>query len=229
MKAAPVFVTGTDTGVGKTFVGAGLLAAARARGLKVAGYKPVASGCEPDADGALRNEDALALASAAGGGFDYASINPYAFAPPLAPHIAARRVGAVIETAGLDRAFDQLAAQHDWVLVEGAGGWQVPLNDQQTWADWVQARGWPVLLVVGLRLGCLNHALLTAESVQRRGLRLVGWVANELPPGQEAAAENIQTLEDRLQAPLLGTLAPGARADADSVPIFERLWPLLVS
>ncbi len=227
MKAAPIFVTGTDTGVGKTLVCVALLKAARERGWKVCGYKPVASGCEVDSSGELRNQDALDLAAAADGELPYEAINPYAFAEPLAPHIAAARAGRTIEIARLDHAFDRLVDHHDWVVVEGAGGWQVPLTDTQTFADWVAARGWPVVLVVGLRLGCINHALLTAESIQRRGLGLLGWVANELPPGQAAAQENIDAIRQRLASPLLGQLPAGAHANAAAASIFERLRPLL--
>ncbi len=219
-----VFVTGTDTGVGKTHVSAALLRAAQASGLRVCGYKPVASGCERDAGGQLRNEDALALLAASGADEAYEAVNPYAFEPPLAPHIAAREAGVEVELRVLDAAVDRLADRHDWLLVEGAGGWRVPLNDAADFADWVGARGWPVLLVVGMRLGCVSHALLTAESIRARGLRLAGWVANELPPRQDRLEENIRSIAGRIGAPLLGRLAMGG---SDAGEVFAALRRLL--
>lgn len=215
-----VFVTGTDTGVGKTHVSAALLRAARASGLRVCGYKPVASGCERDAAGALRNEDALALLAASGADETYEAVNPYAFEPPLAPHIAASEAGVAIDLRVLDAAADRLVARHDWLLVEGAGGWRVPLNEAADFADWVAARGWPVLLVVGMRLGCVSHALLTAESIRARGLCLAGWVANELPPRQDRLDENVRSIAGRIGAPLLGRIAAGV---SDASEIFSCL------
>lgn len=211
-----LFVTGTDTGVGKTHVSAALLRAARAEGLRVCGYKPVASGCESDAAGRLRNEDALALLAASAAAEPYEAINPYAFAPPIAPHVAAREAGGVVDLARLDAGAEALAARHDWLLVEGAGGWLVPLSADAGFADWVAARGWPVLLVVGMRLGCINHALLTAEAVRARGLELVGWVANELPPLQDRLVDSLEAIAARIGAPLLGRMPAGA--DAASAP-----------
>ncbi|MDB5973226.1 MAG: bioD [Hydrocarboniphaga sp.] len=218
-----LFVTGTDTGVGKTHVGAMLLAAARRRGIRACGFKPVASGCERDACGELRNEDALALQAAAGTAEPYDAINPYAFEPPLAPHIAARQAGRIIELGRLDQALDALQSRYDWLLVEGAGGWQVPLNDEASFADWVAARGWPVLMVVAMRLGCINHALLTADAIRHRGLHLAGWVANELPPSQPALDDNIHTLEQRLDAPLLGHLLPSHADSGQGDRLLRRL------
>ena len=214
-KLPAVFVTGTDTGVGKTHVSAALLRAARSSGLRVCGYKPVASGCERDAEGKLRNEDALALLAASGADESYAAINPYAFEPPLAPHIAAREAGVEIDLRRLDAAADRLAERHDWLLVEGAGGWRVPLNGSADFADWVGARRWPVLLVVGMRLGCVSHALLTAESIRARGLHLAGWVANELPPLQDRLEENVESIVERIEAPLLGRIAAGGNDASD--------------
>lgn len=193
-----LFITGTDTGVGKTYVSCALLRQARGR---ACGFKPVASGCERGPDG-LRNEDALALQAAAATTEPYAAINPYAFEPAAAPHLAARAAGVTVERSRLDAAHDALAARHAQVLVEGAGGWLVPLNEQETFADWVAARQWPVLLVVGMRLGCINHALLSAESIARR-TRLLGWLANPLPPQMPLLAENISALQARMPAPRL--------------------------
>ena len=208
MSARTLFVTGTDTGVGKTRIAAALIGLARARGIDACGYKPVASGCSRGGAGALRNEDALALQAASDGVEAYEAINPLAFEPAIAPHLAAREAGTPILLEALDAAHAQLASRHELIVVEGAGGWQVPLNDDTTVADWVAGRQWPVLLVVGLRLGCLNHALLSAESIARR-TRLVGWVANQLPPRQLRWAENLDSLVARLQVPLWGVIGEG--------------------
>lgn len=202
----PTFaITGTDTSVGKTRFTEALLLAAREAGIAACGYKPVASGADALPEG-LRNEDALRLQAASSPPEPYEAINPYVFAPPIAPHIAAAEAGLTIERARLDRAHDELASRHDWVLVEGAGGWQVPLGPGWTFADWVVERGWPVILVVGLKLGCINHALLAAESIARR-TRVAGWIANRLPPAQERWRQNVETLAERMPMPLLGVLA----------------------
>jgi len=206
-----VFVTGTDTGVGKTHVTSTLLRSARAAGVAACGYKPVASGCERTPDG-LRNEDALSLIEASATTLPYAAINPVALEPAIAPHIAAREAGIRIDPAALLDPLQQLADAHEWVLVEGAGGWQVPLNDQMSFADWAAQQGWPVLLVVGMRLGCLNHALLSAESILRRVPKLA-WVANVLPPEQPRLAENLADLRRRMPGQCLGALP------ADSSPV----------
>ncbi len=214
MKRPTLFVTGTDTGVGKTHVSTALLRAARARGWRACGYKPVASGAERDDAGRLRNEDALALIEASGCDEPYEAINPYCFEPPLAPHIAAAEAGAQVDTAVLDAAADALASRHDWLLVEGAGGWRVPLNERVDFADWVASRGWGVLLVVGMRLGGISHALLSADAIRARGLRLIGWVANELPPRQDRLEQNLTSIESRIGVPLLGRMPEAARAPA---------------
>lgn len=221
-----LFVTGTDTGVGKTYVSAMLLAAARSRGIRACGYKPVASGCER-VGGELRNEDALALQAAAGTSEPYAAINPYAFEPAIAPHIAARQAGTIIDLGRLDRGAAALEARYDWLLVEGAGGWRVPLSDEAGFADWVAGRGWPVLLVVAMRLGCINHALLTAEAIRSCGLQLAGWVANELPPRQPAVEDNIQALQQRIAAPLLAHLLPGDAGSGPGERLLQRLGTLI--
>ena len=201
------FLTGTDTGVGKTHAACALIHAFRAQGQRVCGYKPVASGCEASPDG-WRNADALALATASACGERYETINPYAFEPAIAPHLAAAHAGVRIDLAVLDAAHDQLASRHARVIVEGAGGWRVPLGEDINFADWVAARQWPVILVVGLRLGCINHALLSAESIQRR-TRLAGWIANVQPPEQAEWQANVEALQARLDAPLLGCLPSG--------------------
>lgn len=202
-----IFVTGTDTGVGKTRISCGLLRQLREQGLRVCGYKPVASGCEKTPQG-LRNEDALALQEAAQTTEDYGCINPYAFEPAIAPHLAAKAVNVNLNLTLLNQAHDELAASYDWVVVEGAGGFLVPLNDEVTFGDWAGQRQWPVLLVVGMRLGCINHALLSAEAITKRA-RLVGWVANVLSPDMPQLQENIDTLRAYMPAPLLGVVSYG--------------------
>ena len=205
--ALTLFVTGTDTGVGKTHSAVALVQALRAAGLRVGVMKPVASGCERTSDG-LRNDDALALIAASGRPLRYDDVNPYAFEPPIAPHLAARAVGVTVDTAVLDAAYRRLAADFELLVIEGAGGWRVPLSDTTSFADWVATHRWPVLLVVGLRLGCLNHALLSAESIARR-VPLVGWIANRLPPEQAEWCANAETLDALIEAPRLATLPPG--------------------
>lgn len=215
-----LFITGTDTGVGKTRVACALLRRAQRAGLRAAGLKPVASGADRTPDG-LRNEDALALLAASTPGLSYADVNPLCFEPPIAPHLAARAAGQSIDLARLDEAHAHLARQHDLVIVEGAGGWQVPLADAATFADWVGGRGWPVVLVVGMRLGCINHALLSAESIGRR-TGLAGWVANRLPPSMLARDENETDLRGLLPAPCWGILDEGATDLAEDKSGFER-------
>ncbi len=199
------FVTGTDTGVGKTAVALGLMHCLQAQGYRVAGMKPVASGCEATPAG-LRNADALQLQHQSSIALDYALVNPYAFAPSIAPHIAARQAGVRIELDTIQSACAQLAGQVDRVVVEGVGGWLVPLNERETLADLARKLELPVVLVVGLRLGCLNHALLSAAAITHAGLQLAGWVANCLPPEPDCVEENINALKSRLPAPLLGVV-----------------------
>ena len=213
-----LFVTGTDTGTGKTLVTQALLLRLRAEGLKVAGFKPVAAGAEAGAAG-LRNEDALLLRAASAPGLDYAEVNPWCFAPPIAPHLAAREAGVEVTLDALDAAHRRLAARHDWVVTEGAGGWLVPLGAEGSFADWVERHRWPVLLVVGMRLGCINHALLSAEAIRRR-TRLAGWVANVLPPAQDRLQANIETLRALIEEPLLGIVPAGASAES-AAPLLD--------
>ena len=197
------FIAGTDTGVGKTRIAAALCAAFAAAGFKVAAMKPVASGCERTPAG-LRNEDALELLAAMNVRASYADVNPYAFEPAIAPHVAATDAGMVIEYAVLDRAFDRLRLQSDVLVVEGAGGWLTPLDQGRSFADLAARWHLQVILVVGLRLGCINHALLTAESIERRGLTLKAWVGNRLDPAFSRVEATIETLRERLAAPCLG-------------------------
>ncbi|MBH04401.1 MAG: dethiobiotin synthase [Xanthomonadales bacterium] len=191
-----LFVTGTDTEIGKTRIACALLRALVAAGETAVGYKPVASGAAWQG-GRLVNEDARALQAAGSPGFDYAAINPFVFEPAIAPHLAAAEAGATVTAEALDAGHSALAARADWVIVEGAGGWHVPLSESLDFAGWVAANGWPVLLVVGMRLGCVNHALLSARAIAA-DTRLAGWVANTLPPEQPRLAENLATLNTRM-------------------------------
>lgn len=201
MSARTIFVTGTDTGVGKTCIAAAMLRGLRQAGHTAVGYKPVASGCQITPEG-LRNDDALALQAASTPGWGYDVINPYAFEPPIAPHIAAADAGVTVARSVLDAGYEHLAAASDWVVIEGAGGWRVPLSATLDFADWASAWQWPVVLVVGMRLGCVNHALLSAATIAAR-TRLTGWIANSLPPIQPRLEDNISCLQQRLSWPLL--------------------------
>jgi dethiobiotin synthetase len=221
------FVTGTDTGIGKTRVSTGLLKALAKSGLTTVGMKPVASGAEMTQHG-LRNQDALALQSAASLKRPYGLVNPYCFAPPVAPHLAAREVGVEIGLKTILDAYVGLCRDADAVVVEGVGGWQVPLSDELTLPDLARALGLPVVLVVGMRLGCLNHALLTARALRADGLRLAGWVANAIAPDFQRADENLATLRTALGAPLLGRLphAPGMGAQEAAAALADAVRAL---
>jgi len=202
LTARGVFVTGTDTGVGKSLLSAALLALYAEQGLRAVGMKPVAAGCEP---GAL-NEDVAMLRAASNIEVPVELMNPYSFAPAIAPHIAAQQSGIRIEIGRIADSYAQLAGMSDAVVVEGAGGFLVPLNERQTLADLASALRLPVVLVVGIRLGCLNHALLSAEAIRARGLKLAGWVANRIDPEMHFPEQNIDALAARLGAPLLGQI-----------------------
>lgn len=206
--ARSVFVAGTDTGIGKTHAACTLLHALRAAGYSACGMKPVASGCVETPEG-LRNDDALALQAAGGTSPPYAWINPFALRDPLSPHLAAAHDGVVISLAPARAAFEQLASTHQRVVVEGVGGWMVPLAPGVFAADIAKQWQLPVILVVGLRLGCLNHALLTARAIVADGCRLVGWIGNAIDPALAAAEENLATLVELLPAPCLGVLPHG--------------------
>ena len=202
MKSNGVFIAGTDTGVGKTLVAVALIRALKAQGLRVAAMKPVAAGAQPTAEG-LRNTDAMALMEESNVDAPYELVNPYCFASPISPHLAARDAGVIIDPQLIRKNFDELAGDADFVVVEGAGGWLAPIGSRQTMADIAIALGLPVLLVVGLRLGCLNHALLTAGAIGARGLKLAAWIGNHVEFHFDRAADNIATLEARLAlAPL---------------------------
>jgi dethiobiotin synthetase len=192
-----VFVTGTDTGVGKSVIAAALIRALARQGLRVAGMKPVAAGAAATPAG-LRNSDALALMQAGNVAAAYESVNPYCFAPPIAPHIAAREAGVTIDIELLRQRFSVLASAADCVVVEGAGGWLTPISASLTMADLAAALALPVVLVVGLKLGCLNHTLLTARALAAHEEGLAGWIGNSIEPAFEREADNIAVLENLL-------------------------------
>lgn len=222
------FVTGTDTGVGKTLVCCALLHIFAAQGQRVVGTKPVAAGCDEDEP----NEDVKKLRAAGNVLATYGQINPYSFIDPIAPHIAARNAGVSIDFSRILASYNELASQADVVIVEGIGGFKVPLNEKQDSAELAQQLGLPVILVVGMRLGCLNHALLAAGAIESCGLKLAGWVANVLDadmhhegtpicyglkPEQNrmlALRDNIAALKQRLAAPLLGVVEHQVQPDA---------------
>lgn len=200
-----IFVTGTDTEVGKTQVSSALIRQLVAAGLRVAAMKPIASGAQL-MDGVLRNSDALQLMASANIDVPYSWVNPYCFEPAIAPHIAAQQAGIEMSLDVICDAYQQLATASDVVVVEGVGGWCVPINGKQTMADLARALKLPVIMVVGMRLGCLNHAMLTAQSIQASSLTLLGWIANTLDPTMASLSQNIETLERFLSAPHLGLM-----------------------
>lgn len=199
------FIAGTDTEIGKTTIACGLVRKLADTGARVAVMKPVASGCRRTAEG-LRNDDAEALIAASGEPWPYAAVNPFAFAPPIAPHIAAAKAGMEIAPELIARQARRFSSEADQIVVEGVGGFCVPLGEDFDTADLAVLLGLPVVLVVGLRLGCINHALLTAEAVARRGLPLAGWIANSIDPDMLYIKENLEALRRRLQAPCLGVV-----------------------
>ncbi|HEK1691971.1 TPA: dethiobiotin synthase [Pseudomonas putida] len=211
------FIAGTDTDVGKTTIAAGLLHAARLQGLSTLGAKPVASGCTVTTKG-LRNADAQALIDESTLKLPYEAINPFAFEPAIAPHVAAREAGVTLEVPALLKAMRHVLDQGaDFTLVEGAGGWRVPLSGHANLSDLAIALKLPVILVVGVRLGCINHALLSAEAIARDGLQLAGWVANVIDPRTSRLEENLASLAERLPAPCLGRVPKLKQATADAV------------
>jgi dethiobiotin synthetase len=221
------FVTGTDTNVGKTLVSAALLHLATQQGLSTFGLKPVAAGCDLTPEG-LRNSDALLLQTHSSIKLPYDQINPFAFAEAKAPHIAAaeeKRRLSLDRIEGFCRG--ALATRADLRLVEGVGGWRVPLNDRESMSGLPQRLGLPVILVVGLRLGCLSHALLTAEAINLDGLRLVGWVANLVDPGMASVRENIATLKFRIPAPCIGEVPWLVEPTVEQVAAYLSLGYLL--
>jgi dethiobiotin synthetase len=207
-----LYVTGTDTGIGKTLTSCALLHALRGHGARAVGMKPVASGCER-VDGAWRNADALALQAAGERGVAYADINPFALEHPLAPELAARDAGAEVTLAPILDAQVRLAALADALVIEGVGGWAAPLSPSLMQADLVRALRLPVLLVVGLRLGCLNHALLSARAIGADGVHLAGWIGSHVDPAMERVEDNLAMLRERLPAPCWGVVPHAPDAD----------------
>jgi dethiobiotin synthetase len=222
-----VFVTGTDTGVGKTVMTCALLHAFAGRGRRVLGMKPVAAGAMRDATGWI-NDDVAMLRSA--GNVDAAAelINPFCFEPAVAPHIAAAQVGMTIDLDTIATAFEQLAALADLVMVEGVGGFCVPLNQREDGADLALRLRLPVVLVVGLRLGCINHAVLTAQAIRTKGLILAGWVANQIDPGMREIEANIAAIQLRIRAPLLASIGFSRPANPRRIAVELDVTPLAV-
>ena len=208
------FIAGTDTGIGKTHASCALIHALRARGLRTTGMKPVASGCLPSPAG-LVSEDAQALRAASSPPLPaYALSNPAALREPLSPHLAAEHDGVTIGLPPLRVAFDALCRTHEAVVVEGVGGWRVPLAPGLYASEIPRAWQLPVIFVVGLKLGCLNHTLLSVEAIRADGCTLAGWIANRIDPAMDAVDENLATLRERLPAPCLGVLPHGVAAEA---------------
>ena len=217
-------VSGTDTGIGKTWVTVALIRAFLDRGERVLGMKPLASGCEV-IDNELRNEDALLIQQAGWQAVDYSLVNPYAFKPPVSPHAAAAKEDVQVSLKTILECYEILQGQADRVIIEGVGGWRVPFSDELSLKDLVKALELPVIMVVGLKLGCINHALLTAEALDRDGIELRAWVANQLESDYLMQDATMRTLETSIPAPLLGltpclqTLQPDKLAEALDVDV----------
>ncbi len=220
------FIAGTDTDVGKTVASKAILQALAAKGLNTIGYKPVAAGSEKTEQG-WRNDDALHLQKAATVEAAYDDINPYALELPTSPHIAAKHEQVTIEYSVLSEKLAQHKASSDIVLVEGAGGWRVPVSDTDSLSTWVKQEQLPVVLVVGIKLGCLSHALLTAETIRADGLNLVGWVASRVNPGTEHYADIIEMLEERLDTPKIGEIPYVPSAKRQELGKYIDVEPLL--
>ncbi len=205
MNSQGYFITGTDTEIGKTWFTLALMAKLQAQGKSVMGMKPVASGCKDLGEG-LRSDDALQIMQQASHAQDYATVNPYAFAPPIAPHIAAEKAEIKIDLDQIYSAYSTLHSQSD-VVVEGIGGWRVPISDKTSMVDLVRVLDLPVIMVVGIRLGCINHAILTAEVIRADGVNLCGWVSNQLDKDYLFKQETIDTLNEKLACPQIADLA----------------------
>lgn len=219
------FITGTDTDCGKTEIALALMQSLQSRGQSVNAMKPVASGAQMTADG-LRNGDALRLQAQGSVAADYRLINPYAFARPVAPHIAASQADQEIRLETIRQCYQDLAGRVDWILVEGVGGWSVPLGRQLMVSDLALSLGLPVVLVVGMKLGCINHALLTVESILATGCELAGWVANSVDPGMLEQARNIESLRSLIQAPMIGQVPHLPLPSAPGISEYLDLSPL---
>lgn len=221
------FIAGTDTDVGKTLIATGLLLAAKARGLSTLAIKPIAAGCEDTAEG-LRNDDALQLQRAMSLQLPYEQVNPVALQPAIAPHIAAEQAGRRLRVSQLEGyCRGALMQRADLALIEGAGGWRVPLNRTETLADLAKALNVPVILVVGVKLGCINHALLTAEALAHDGVQLAGWVASQIEPDMPCYEQNINTLKALIHAPCLGVVPYLEQASAEAASAYLDLDPVI--
>lgn len=216
------FITGTDTDCGKTEVTLGLMQHLQDQGLSVLGMKPVASGAITTADGP-RNDDAVRILQQGSQSVEYDLINPFAYAPPIAPHLAAEQVGREIDFWQIRACYQALASRAESVIVEGVGGWRVPLGRDKAVSDLALLLELPVILVVGLKLGCINHALLSAESISASGARLAGWVANVADDAMLEPQGNLESLKARINAPFLGRVprleTPTAKAVADCLQL----------
>jgi len=218
MSAHGVFITGTDTEIGKTMVSASLLAALNRAGLPAIGMKPIASGCRATARG-LRNSDAEMLIAHGAGNPEYAVVNPFAFRDPIAPHLAARDAAAEIRLGPIVEAYGALAAQADIVVVEGVGGWSVPLSPTLMLADVPRALKLPVILVVGLRLGCLNHAVLSERAIAADDCQLIGWIGNHVDADMARVKDNLATLHETIDAPCLGVVPHASAPDPGALAV----------
>ena len=225
-KMRGIFVTGTDTSCGKTEIALALMEAMRQSGKVVLGMKPVASGCERTPEG-LRNQDARRLQAQGNHQLLYEQVNPYAFKPPIAPHIAADQAGVRIEPEVIAATAGLLAAESDFLVVEGVGGWHVPLAPSLFASDLPLVMDLPVILVSGLRLGCINHSLLTVESIRLSGARLAGWIANQIDPDMLVRDENLATLVALIDAPCLGLVPRMPFPDPRQIAEHLDLTPLL--
>jgi dethiobiotin synthetase len=204
LKLGTYFVTGTDTDVGKTICTKALLQAANKQNQSTLAYKPISAGCE-ETDFGLRNSDALILKQHSSIEVNYEAVNPIAYKQPIAPHIAAIETNSAIDISIIDQGLDFLQKHYpNFLFVEGAGGWHLPINNKQLFSEWVIDKKLPVIIVIGLKLGCLNHALLTVNSIEQSGLTIAGWIANHLQPNMEYVEQNIQTLKEFIVAPLIG-------------------------
>jgi dethiobiotin synthetase len=221
-----IFITGTDTGCGKTEITLGLMQALQLRGESVLGMKPVASGAQLT-DAGLRNEDALRIQAQCSGDLSYEQVNPFAYEPPIAPHLAAETCGRPIELERIEVDCRRLAEKTDQLIVEGVGGWLVPLTDDATVADLATQLQMTVILVVGLRLGCLNHALLTEAVMRRQGVPLLGWVANQVEPGMVSLEGNLANLRERLNVPCLGVVPWLGDPSPEAVARYLDIDPIL--
>lgn len=213
-----LFITGTDTGVGKTYVATGLLKSFNRAGKSTIGIKPVATGCHT-VKGRLYNQDALDLQLSSSIQLPYEQINPFVFAPAIAPHIAAQQINCEMNVTFLNQQVQRaLSYPADVHIIEGFGGWLAPLNDHESMVEFVKANQLPVMLVVGMRLGCLNHAMLTLRAMEADQINIIGWIANCIDPDMEYLQENITTLQQRLSCPHLGIVKHGGSPETD-IPI----------